>query len=150
MYNKAILMGRICNDLELKSTPSGNSVLSFAVAVERAYQAKGEERKTDFFNCVAWRANADFISRFFSKGRMILIDGELQNRKYTDKNGVERYITEIIVDRAYFTGESGKPPQNNQNQSQNQTSGNDQPPAQAQEYTAADFVPSPTDDDYPF
>lgn len=146
MYNKTILMGRITHDLELKSTPSGNSVLSFAVAVERAYQAKGEERKTDFFNCVAWRANADFISRFFSKGRMILIDGELQNRKYTDKNGVERYVTEIIVDRAYFTGESGKPPQNNQNP----TSGNDQPPAQAQEYTAADFVPSPTDDDYPF
>ncbi len=145
MYNKTTLMGRITHDLELKSTPSGNSVLSFAVAVERAYQAKGEERKTDFFNCVAWRANADFISRFFSKGRMILIDGELQNRKYTDKNGVERYVTEIIVDRAYFTGESGKPPQNNQNQ----TSGNDQPPAQAQEYTA-DFVPSPTDDDYPF
>lgn len=146
MYNKTTLMGRITHDLELKSTPSGNSVLSFAVAVERAYQAKGEERKTDFFNCVAWRANADFISRFFSKGRMILIDGELQNRKYTDKNGVERYVTEIIVDRAYFTGESGKPPQNNQNQ----TSGNVQPPAQAQEYTAADFVPSPTDDDYPF
>lgn len=146
MYNKTTLMGRITHDLELKSTPSGNSVLSFTVAVERAYQAKGEERKTDFFNCVAWRANADFISRFFSKGRMILIDGELQNRKYTDKNGVERYVTEIIVDRAYFTGESGKPPQNNQNQ----TSGNDHPPAQAQEYTAADFVPSPTDDDYQF
>lgn len=146
MYNKITLMGRITHDLELKSTPSGNSVLSFAVAVERSYQAKGEERKTDFFNCVAWRANADFISRFFSKGRMILIDGELQNRKYTDKNGAERYVTEIIVERAYFTGESGKPPQNNQNQ----TSGNEQPPAQAQEYTAADFVPSPTDDDYPF
>lgn len=146
MYNKITLMGRITHDLELKSTPSGNSVLSFAVAVERAYQAKGEERKTDFFSCVAWRANADFISRFFSKGRMILIDGELQNRKYTDKNGVERYVTEIIVERAYFTGESGKPPQNNQNQ----TSGNEQPPAQAKEYTAADFVPSPTDDDYPF
>ena len=136
MYNKITLMGRITHDLELKSTPSGNSVLSFAVAVERAYQTKGEERKTDFFNCVAWRANADFISRFFSKGRMILIDGELQNRKYTDKNGAERYVTE----------ESGKPPQNNQNQ----TSGNEPPPAQPQEYTAADFAPSPTDDDYPF
>ena len=146
MYNKITLMGRITHDLELKSTPSGNSVLSFAVAVERAYQTKGEERKTDFFNCVAWRANADFISRFFSKGRMILIYGELQNRKYTDKNGVERHVTEIIVERAYFTGESGKPPQNNQNQ----TSGNEPPPAQPQEYTAADFAPSPTDDDYPF
>ena len=65
MYNKAILMGRICNDLELKTTQSGVHVLSFRVAVERKYQEKGEERKTDFFNIVAWCSNAEFIYKFF-------------------------------------------------------------------------------------
>lgn len=106
MYNKAILMGRICNDLDLKTTPSGASVLSFRIAVDRSYQAKGEERKSDFFNIVAWRANAEFISRYFSKGRMILVEGELQTRQYTDKNGSNVTVTELIVDNARFTGEA--------------------------------------------
>ncbi len=106
MYNKAILLGRITHELELKTTPSGISVLSFSIAVDRRYQVKGEEKKTDFFNCVAWRNEAEFISKYWSKGRAILIEGELQNRKYTDKNGVERQITEVIVDRATFTGEA--------------------------------------------
>lgn len=105
MYNKVIMLGRITQDLELKTTPSGVSVLTFSIAVDRRFQTKGEEKKSDFFNCVAWRNEADFISRFWSKGKAILIEGELQNRSYTDKNGVTRYITEIIVDRASFTGE---------------------------------------------
>lgn len=105
MYNKAIMMGRITKDLELKTTPSGVSVLSFSIAVDRKYQAKGEEKKTDFFNCVAWRNEAEFIARWFGKGRMILLEGELQNRTYEDNNGVTRYVTELIVDRATFTGE---------------------------------------------
>lgn len=105
MYNKVILMGRITKDLELQTTPSGVSVLSFSIAVDRAYQEKGKDRVSDFFNIVAWRNTAEFISRFFSKGKMILIEGELQNRKYTDKNGNERQVTEIVADRACFTGE---------------------------------------------
>ena len=88
MFNRAILMGRICNDLELKTVQSGISVLSFRLAVDRSYQAKGEERKTDFFNIVAWRSTAEFISRYFSKGRMILVEGELQTRKYTKRSGI--------------------------------------------------------------
>ncbi|MBQ7835506.1 MAG: single-stranded DNA-binding protein [Ruminiclostridium sp.] len=103
MYNKAILMGRICNDLEIKSTQSGAAVLSFRIAVDRNYQVKGEEKKTDFFNIVAWRNNADFISRFFSKGRMILVEGELQTRQYTDKNGSTQTVVELIVDNVHFT-----------------------------------------------
>lgn len=67
MYNKVILLGRITQDLELKTTPTGVSVLSFSIAVDRRFQTKGEERKADFFNCVAWRNEADFISRFWSK-----------------------------------------------------------------------------------
>ena len=87
MYNKVIMMGRIVNDLELRSTPAGASVLSFRIAVDRRFQTKGEDRKSDFFNVVAWRNEAEFISRYFAKGRMILIEGELQNRSYQDKNG---------------------------------------------------------------
>lgn len=105
MFNITIMMGRITKDLELKTTPSGVSVLSFSIAVDRKYQAKGEEKKTDFFNCVAWRNEAEFIARWFGKGRMILLEGELQNRTYEDNNGVTRYVTELIVDRATFTGE---------------------------------------------
>lgn len=105
MYNRVILMGRIANDLELKTTPSGASVVSFRVAVDRRFQTKGEEKKTDFINVVAWRNTADFIAQYFSKGRMILVEGELQTRQYQDKNGNTVYITEVIADRASFTGE---------------------------------------------
>lgn len=105
MYNKVIMMGRIVNDLELKSTPSGVSVLSFRIAVDRRFQTKGEEKKTDFLNIVAWRNEAEFISRYFAKGRMILIEGEIQTRSYQDKNGNTAYVTEIVVDRSTFTGE---------------------------------------------
>lgn len=105
MYNKAILMGRIVNDLELKTTPSGVSVLSFRIAVDRRFQTKGEKKKTDFLNIVAWRNEAEFISRYFAKGRMILIEGEIQTRSYQDKNGNTAYVTEIVADRSTFTGE---------------------------------------------
>ena len=75
--NKVIMMGRICNDLELKTTPNGIATCSFRIAVDRNYQKKGEEKATDFFNVVAWRGTAEFICRYFSKGRMILIEGEM-------------------------------------------------------------------------
>lgn len=105
MFNKAVLMGRICTDLVLKSTPAGATVLSFRLAVERNYAAKGEERKTDFFNIVAWRSTAEFISRYFSKGKMILVEGELQTRQYVDKNGSNQNVVELVVNSANFTGE---------------------------------------------
>ena len=158
MYNKVILMGRIVNDLELKSTPAGVSVLSFRIAVDRRYQVKGEDKKSDFFNVVAWRNEAEFISRYFSKGRMILIEGELQTRSYTDKNGNTAYVTEIIVDRSTFTGEKS----NNQGTSPYQNyPGNTQaaPAHPAQTTNTAptvsqgnngDFMESADDDDYPF
>ena len=105
MFNKVIMMGRIVTDLELKTTPNGVSVLSFRIAVDRRYQNKGEDRKSDFFNVTAWRNEAEFISKYFGKGRMILIEGELQTREYQDKNGNTVRVTEIIVDRSTFTGE---------------------------------------------
>lgn len=105
MYNKAILMGRICNDLQVKTTPQGTNVLSFRLAVDRSYQVKGEERKSDFFNIVAWRQTADFIARYFTKGRMILVEGELQTRQYVDKNNSTQNIVELVVEKSCFTGE---------------------------------------------
>ena len=106
MYNKVILMGRITHDLELKTIPSGDSVCTFGIAVDRRFQRKGEEKKSDFFNIVAWRQQAEFVSRYFGKGRMILVEGELQTRTYTDRNGVNVKVTEIVADRLCFTGEA--------------------------------------------
>jgi single-strand DNA-binding protein len=107
MFNKAILMGRICTDLEVKTTPGGVTVLSFRVAVDRKYQSKeSPERKTDFFNVVAWRQTAEYIAKFFGKGRLILLEGELQTRQYVDRNGQNRDVVELVVDTWAFTGES--------------------------------------------
>lgn len=105
MLNTVVLMGRITAPLELKATPSGTSVLQFTIAVERSYVKQGEERQTDFISCVAWRQTAEFIAKFFGKGRMIAVEGQLQSRTYDDKNGVKHYITEVIVNQASFTGE---------------------------------------------
>jgi single-strand DNA-binding protein len=106
MINNVVLMGRITAPLELKITPSGTDVLQFTVAVDRDYAKQGEERQADFISCVAWRQTADFISRYFDKGRMIALTGRLQSRTYDDKNGSKHYVTELIVDKASFTGEA--------------------------------------------
>ena len=103
--NKVIMMGRMVADAELKTTPSGVTACNFRIAVDRNYQKKGEERKSDFFNCVAWRGTADFISKWFPKGRLILIEGEMQTRQYTDKNNNPATWYEIQVENAFFTGE---------------------------------------------
>lgn len=158
MFNKVIMMGRIVNDLELKTTPSGVSVLSFRIAVDRRFQTKGEERKSDFFNVVAWRNEAEFISRYFAKGRMIMLEGELQTRSYVDKNGNNAYVTEIIADRATFTGE--KSAQQGGGSPYQSYPGNAPAPAHPAETTntapavsqgsAGDFMQTADDDDYPF
>ena len=105
MLNRVVLMGRITQDLELKQTPSGVIVLSFNIAVDRNYTPKGEERQTDFISCIAWRKTAEFINKYFAKGRMIAIEGNLQTRNYDDKNGVKHYVTEVVVENVSFTGE---------------------------------------------
>jgi single-strand DNA-binding protein len=113
MFNKVILMGRICHDLELKTTPSGVSVLSFRIAVDRNYQVKGEERKADFFSVVAWRSTAEFVNKYFGKGRMIMIDGEIQTKQYVDKNNITQNTVEIVADNVHFTGEKANQQYNN-------------------------------------
>ncbi len=104
MLNTVILMGRLTADPELRTTSNNLSVLSFSVAVDRSYQAQGQERQADFINCVAWRQNADFISKYFRKGQMIAIEGSIQTRSYEDKNGNKRTAFEVIVNRASFCG----------------------------------------------
>lgn len=110
MLNRVILMGRITHDLELKNILNGISVLAFSVAVDRGYAKQGEERQADFINCVAYKQRAVFINNYFAKGRMIAIEGHLHTRNYDDKNGIKRYVTEVIVDNVSFTGEpTGEP-----------------------------------------
>ena len=107
MLNKVILMGRLTADPELKNTPNGVAVTTFSLAVERNYAGKGAERQTDFFNCVAWRGTAEFICRYFGKGKMIAVEGMLQTRSYEDKNGNKRHVTEVMAEQVHFTGDTG-------------------------------------------
>lgn len=99
--NKAVLGGRLTADPELKQTPSGVSVCSFSIAVNRK-TSKDQEQQTDFINCVAWRQVAEFINNYFKKGSSICITGSIQVRSWNDQNGNKRYATEVIADEAYF------------------------------------------------
>ena len=103
MLNHITIMGRLVRDPELRRTGSGVAVTNFCVAVDRDYVAKdGGERKTDFINCFAWRGTGEFIAKYFTKGRMIVVDGRLEMRDWTDKDGNKRTSAEINVDNAYF------------------------------------------------
>lgn len=99
--NKVILGGRLTSDVELKTTQGGISVCSFYIAVNRRV-GKDKEQQTDFINCTAWRATAEFINRFFGKGSSICVVGSLQVRSWDDQNGQKRYATEVVVDEAMF------------------------------------------------
>ena len=107
MLNNVVLMGRLTAMPELKTTQSGTSVLSFTIAVDRRFQQKGEERQTDFINCVAWRHTAEFISKYFNKGDAIAVTGEIQTRKY-EVEGNKRTATEVVVNNASFCGSKNK------------------------------------------
>lgn len=108
MLNHITIMGRLSKDPELRRTNSGTAVVSFSIACDRDYSGKdGGEKKVDWIECVAWRNTAEFISKYFSKGRMIVVDGRLEIRDYTDKDGNKRRSAEINVASAYF-GDSKK------------------------------------------
>ncbi len=100
--NKVILAGRLTSDPELKTTTSGISVTSFTVAVNRRFAKQGDAVQADFINCVAWRQQAEFITKYFRKGSSICIVGNIQTRTWNDQQGVKRYATEVIVDEANF------------------------------------------------
>lgn len=130
MFNKVILMGRLVADPELRQTPSNISVCRFSIAVDRPFSsANGGEKQADFINIVAWRQQAEFVSKYFSKGKMAIVEGALHNNNYTDGNGVKHYNMEVQADRVSF-GESKAA-------SQNASTGSFQQPSYQQSAPAA-------------
>ncbi len=143
-FNKVILIGNIGNNLELKKTPNDISTTSFSLAVARRYTGKEQEKQTDWINIVAWRNTAEFICKYFEKGKPILIVGSIQTRTWTDNNGQKRYATEVVADEAQFVSNKSDneskqdPTQNNEMQST---------PYSAQ---SVEFEEMTSDDDLPF
>ena len=101
--NKVILMGRLTRDPEMRQTQSGVNVCSFSIAVNRRF-AKDGQQNADFINCTAWRQQAEFICKYFSKGSMISVVGNLQSRSWENQEGKKQYATDVVVDEVYFTG----------------------------------------------
>lgn len=146
--NKVILMGNLTAQPELKQTQSGTSVCSFSIAVNRRF----EKDKVDFINCVAWKQQAEFITRYFGKGQSIALVGNLQVRTWTDKNGGKRYETEVIVEEVTFAGSK---PENNASNVPNAYTPTDNaqsyiPEAYAQNTAAQGFEEIPNDATLPF
>lgn len=112
MLNTITVMGRLTRDPELRRTGSGIAVTSFTVAVDRDFASEGQEKETDFIDCVAWRQTAEFVSKYFTKGSMAVVKGRLQIRSWTDKDGNKRRTAEIVADNVYF-GESKKAQEGN-------------------------------------
>ena len=102
MLNHIVLMGRLTRDPELRHTGNGLAVASFSLAVDRDYKGQSGEKETDFVDIVAWRSTADFVSKFFTKGRMTVVEGRLQLRDWTDKDGGKRRFAEVVAEHVYF------------------------------------------------
>lgn len=133
MINSVVIMGRLTYEPELRTTPSGVSVVRFQVAVDRSYQKAGEDRKTDFIDCTAWRQTAEFVCKYFHKGSMIAVEGSLQTDNYTDQNGEKRKSVQLVASQVSFCGSKAE--------SGAQTAA----PA-----PGAEFEPIDDDDDLPF
>lgn len=102
MLNKVVIMGRLSRDPELRRTQSGVSVSSFRIACDRDFKSQTGEKETDWIDIVAWRNTAEFVSKYFSKGRMAIVEGRLQTREWTDKDGNRRTAVEVVADNVYF------------------------------------------------
>lgn len=120
MLNKIFLQGRLVADPELRHTQQGTPVASFRIAVDRDYKNQSGNRETDFINIVAWRGTGEFVSRYFTKGRMAIVEGRLQIRSYDDRDGNRKYVTEVVASNVYF-GDS-KRSDDNSNADQSGTS----------------------------
>ena len=153
--NKVILIGNLTADPELKATPSGTSVCSFNVAINR-YSKEPYAKKVDFFTVVAWQQKAEFVSRYFKKGQAIVVCGRLENREWTDKNGNKRISTEIIAEEISFAG--GKEVQSAEGRGQSEENKPYVPSAYTQYPTenfastqnSQNFEEIPSDDGLPF
>lgn len=117
MLNKIIIMGRLTRDPELRRTGSGTAVTSFSLACDRDFKSQSGEKETDFIEVVAWKNTAEFVSKYFSKGRMAVVDGRLQIRDWTDKAGNKRTTAEVVADNVYFA--DSKRSESNDNQKEN-------------------------------
>ena len=102
MLNRIVLMGRLTRDPELRRTGNGTAVTSFSVAVDRDFKGQSGEKETDFIDVVAWRSTAEFVSKYFAKGRMAVVEGRLQIRDWKDKEGNNRRSAEVVADNVYF------------------------------------------------
>ena len=117
MLNKVVIMGRFTKDPELRRTGSGTAVTSFSLACDRDFKSQSGEKETDFIEVVAWKNTAEFVSKYFSKGRMAVVEGRLQIRDWTDKSGSKRTTAEVVADNVYFA--DSKRSESNENQKEN-------------------------------
>ena len=141
MLNKIIIMGRLTIDPELRRTGSGTAVTSFSLACDRDFKSQSGEKETDFIEVVAWKNTAEFVSKYFSKGRMAVVEGRLQIRDWTDKSGNKRTTAEVVADNVYFADSKRSESNDNQKENFNALSGR----------LSDDFVPiSEEDGEIPF
>ena len=141
MLNKIIIMGRLTRDPELRRTGSGTAVTSFSLACDRDFKSQSGEKETDFIEVVAWKNTAEFVSKYFSKGRMAVVEGRLQIRDWTDKAGNKRTTAEVVADNVYFADSKRSESNDNQKENFNALSGR----------LSDDFVPVIEEDgDIPF
>ena len=141
MLNKIIIMGRLTIDPELRRTGSGTAVTSFSMACDRDFKSQSGDKETDFIEVVAWKNTAEFVSKYFSKGRMAVVEGRLQIRDWTDKDGGKRRSAEVVADNVYFADSKRSESNDNQKENFNALSGR----------LSDDFVPiSEEDGEIPF
>ena len=152
MLNVVAIMGRLVADPELRTTTQGNSVCSFRIACDRSYVQQGQERQADFIDVVAWRQQADFVSKYFQKGSMIAIEGSLQTRQYQDKNGNNRTAVEVVANNISFAGAKRQGSQNAPSYEQQTASHAKQAKEQTgfAQGSADDFAVIDDNDDLPF
>ena len=141
MLNKILIMGRLTRDPELRRTGIGTAVTSFSLACDRDFKSQSGEKETDFIEVVAWKNTAEFVSKYFSKGRMAVVEGRLQIRDWTDKAGNKRTTAEVVADNVYFADSKRSESDDNQKENFNALSGR----------LSDDFVPiSEEDGEIPF
>ena len=149
MLNTIVLMGRLVADPELRTTSSGVSVTSFRLAVDRNFARQGEEKQTDFFDIVAWRSTAEFVSRYMSKGQLVAVQGSMQSRKWQDKDGNNRISWEVQADNVYFA-ESKRDSGSSGARYDSYAPAPKEEPSTYSSGSESDFTPLPPDNDLPF
>lgn len=152
MLNVVAIMGRLVADPELRTTPAGYSVCSFRIACDRSYVQQGQDRQADFIDIVAWRQQADFVSKYFQKGSMIAVEGSLQTRQYQDKQGSNRTAVEVVANNISFAGAKRQDGKNAPSYEQQTASYVKQAKAQTgfAQGSADDFAVIDDNDDLPF